>query len=167
MKLIDFSNDLVWQQLRQSMGATDDGAFDLYDPLRHLSHQELRQLASSGIALAASQLLVLKDRTLALKNRRIWLLREDGNGAGQWHVAACDQVNQWRHSNQLVRVSTVTAMPPLKDGEAPKICMACLAEVGYQGIDSRRIRRVDFAEQVSREFRLEAFFREFPQQWGE
>ena len=164
MKLVDFNDDPTWQNLRQKMGA-DSGSFELYDPERHLSHQELRQLAEQGLVINASRLMLLKDRTLAHKNRRVWICL-DQPLSSRWHVSNCSEVSNWRHKNNEVVASISTDVPEVKDAAEAGICMACLAELGYQGIDSRRIRRVDFAEQVMREFRLEAFFREYPSDWA-
>ena len=165
MKLVDFSEQPEWLQLRQAMGAADTGSFELHDPERHLGHQELKALAEQGLVIPASRLLLLKDRTLAHKNRRVWV-RQTGVEYPQWHVSSCHEVDQWRHKNVDVLASISTQEPELADGKTSGICMACLAEMGYQGIDSRRIRRVDFAEQVKAEFSLAAFFSEYPPDWS-
>ena len=74
MKLIDFLQDSQLNLLRRQMGTDDYGNFQLFDPQRQLTYAEREALEQGELHISASLTRALRDKTLALKNSRIWLL---------------------------------------------------------------------------------------------
>lgn len=152
MRLYDFLADPSLNQLRQQMGAQELGQFELFDPSKQLTYAEREALEEQGLEALSNELRVLKDKTLALKNSRVWLKHEN------YHVAHCAQVQQLRHHSQPVLLGTYT-WPQHKDYS---VCLECLALLQYQGVDARRLRRTEFAEQISEHFSLAEFIKDYP-----
>lgn len=153
MKLTDFLQDEHFNRLRQHMGAEKTGNFELFDPDKQLTYAEREALEAGTINVSSSLLRVLKDKTLAYKNSRVWLT--DGN---DFHLAYCQRVQALRHRADHIDVGS---------GEAPVgkdkgVCLECLSVLQYQGVDARRLRRAEFSEQIREQFSLTDFKREYP-----
>lgn len=153
MKLPDFLQDEAFNRLRQHMGATELGQFELFDPSRQLTWSEREALAGPGLNVAGNDLRVLKDKTLAYKNSRVWVEQE-----GVYHLAYCQPMQSLRHHGPQLHTGT-SEWPASKEGG---VCLECLALLQYQGIDARRLRRTEFVEQMREHFSLEEFCREYP-----
>lgn len=153
MKLPDFLEDDDLNRLRQRMQAHELGQFELFDPSRQLTWSEREALAAQGLTIATVDLRVLKDKTLAYKNSRVWVTHD-----GVYHLAYCQPMQALRHRRPDLRTGT-TEWPRQKDGG---VCLECLALLQYQGVDSRRLRRTEFSEQISEQFSLQAFCSEYP-----
>ncbi|MGB1092653.1 MAG: hypothetical protein ACPGYX_11045 [Oceanobacter sp.] len=149
MKLPDFSCDQKFALLRQLMDAKTDGQFLLFDSSRHVSFQEQQLLENEGLELRANLLRPLQDETLAYKNRRVWVV--ELSGSNLYHLAECV------HTHVTIRAGcsnnpVVTAA----------ICLDCLAQLRFDGMDARRLRRQEYAEQVQKQFDLDRFWTEYP-----
>lgn len=154
MKLPDFLQDDGLNRLRQKMKAEQFGEFELFDAERQLTSAELELLETGEISINSAVLRVLKDKTLAYKNSRIWL-----HDNGFYHLAYCQRVQALRHRADTLTVGTGD-IPFNKNG--PGICLECLSVLQYQGVDARRMRRSEFAEQISEHFSLVDFKQEYP-----
>lgn len=153
MKLHDFLEDAELNALRSKMGAHALGQFELFDPAKQLTYSEREALKTDGLNVTANELRVLKDKTLAYKNSRAWLKH------GQhYHLANCPQVQQLRHQSTSLLLGTYL-WPVSKDSA---LCVECLAVLQYQGIDSRRLRRTEFIEQIRQQFSLAEFQKQYP-----
>lgn len=152
MQLPDFLEDSSLNALREKMGATKLGTFELFDPNKQLTYSERETLADTGLAIFSQELRVLKDKTLALKNSRVWL-KEDG-----YHLALCPKVQQLRLQPNEFQVGTFQ----WPNSKQHPVCLECLAVLQYQGIDARRLRRLEFAEQISEQFSLAEFQQSYP-----
>ena len=150
MKLPDFLDDPNLNKLRQAMGADELGEFELFDPQKQLTYSEREALESGDFGVSAGDLRVIKDKTLAYKNSRLWLSHDN-----KYHLAYCQEVQQLRHRQHQVHCGTET-------NNDDDLCLECLALLKYHGVDNRRIRRGEFSEQVQEEFDLVEFKREFP-----
>ncbi len=153
MKLPDFLQDTGLNRLRRSMGTDQYGEFELFDPEKQLTYAEREALEETGLTIHSASLRVLKDKTLAFKNTRIWL--RDGD---DYHLAYCQRVQSLRHKTDDLSAGT-GAMSAHKDHGA---CLECLAVLQYQGIDSRRLRRAEFSEQIREQFSLAEFQQQYP-----
>lgn len=152
MQLIDFLQNTEFNRLRMQMGAPELGHFELFDASRQLTLSEREALAQSGLSIAANDLKVLKDKTLAFKNSRVWL-----KGSRHYHLAYCQDAQELRHRSAMLPVGTA-AWPAQKE---TGVCLACLALLQYQGVDSRRLRRPEYCEQISKDFSLQEFGRHY------
>lgn len=150
MKLPDFLDDANLNKLRQKMGTDKLGEFELFDPQKQLTYSEREALESGSFEVNAGELRVIKDKTLAYKNSRLWLSHDN-----KYHLAYCQEVQQLRHRQHQVHCGT----EPNNDDD---LCLECLALLKYHGVDNRRIRRGEFTDQVQEEFDLAEFKREFP-----
>lgn len=150
MKLPDFLQNEQMNALRKKMQAESLGDFQLFDPQKQLTYSEREALEEGSLQPASNDLRILKDKTLAYKNSRLWL-RHDG----VYHLAYCAQVQSLRHHHQLIYCGT-------ENNKEDDLCLECLAILKYQGIDSRRIRRNEFMEHIQEEFDLQEFKKEYP-----
>ncbi len=153
MQLIDFLQSTELNRLRTQMDAQELGHFELFDANRQLTLSERESLAQTGLAISAQDLKVLKDKTLAFKNSRVWL-----KSSSHYHLAYCQDAQELRHHSSTLDVGTAK-WPERKEAS---VCLACLALLQYQGVDSRRLRRPEYCEQVSKEFSLQEFGRHYP-----
>lgn len=153
MKLPDFLQDEAFNQLRRQMGADDYGKFELFDPARQLTWSEREALAEKGLEVSGNDLRILKDKTLAYKNSRVWVQYE-----GIYHLAYCPTMQSLRHHKPTLQCGTASWRAS-KDGG---VCLECLAVLQYQGIDARRLRRMEFIEQIREQFSLDEFCRDYP-----
>lgn len=145
MKLTDFLEDASFNRLRQTMGASEYGRFFTFDPERHLSQSEL-ELLSQGMTLKANALHQQLDRTLSYKNSRVWVIEDE-----QFHIANCERIKRLRRAGMDVTISNQSISKDLT------ICPHCLLELQYKGLDARRMRRVDFVEQLVKDFCLDEY----------
>ena len=148
MKLFDFREDAAFNQLKQRMGAAEAGHFVSFDPEHQLTFGEREALAQSSVEISAGAVRILRDRTIALKNSRVWV-----EGGGKIHIANCADVIQLR--NQL-RIMVSTRNPE----KTLSICPECLAELKYLGLDGRKSRRL--SEQLDELFSMEQFRQDYP-----
>lgn len=153
MKLPDFLEDEAFNQLRQRMNATQLGEFALFDPAKQLTWSEREALEGKGLDIQGAELRPLKDKTLAFKNSRVWLKQD-----GLFHLGYCPRIQQLRLKQATMQVGTYL----WQTNKENQVCLECLAQVQYQGIDHRRLRRPEFIEQIQEQFSLEEFNQEFP-----
>ncbi len=153
MKLPDFLQDPELNRLRQQMGADKPGEFELFDPEKQLTWSEREGLMAGDLPVATHYLRVLKDKTLAYKNSRVWL--HDGQ---DYHVAYCQRVQSLRHRETEVLAGTGVFSAAKDQG----VCLECLSVLLYQGVDARRLRRAEFSEQIREHFSLQEFWQEYP-----
>ena len=141
-------------ELRERMGANELGEFELFDPQRHITYSEREALNAGELNLQSQQLRILKDKTLAFKNTRVWLTWHEDILTG-YHLAACEKVQKHRHMKGELLAG---CMEP--EGQLA-VCVECLQLLKYQGLDARRGRRLD-SETLQREFSLEEFQAQYP-----
>ena len=148
MKLFDFRDDIAFNQLKEEMGAAEAGSFVPFDPEHQLTYGEREALAQASIEVSAGAVRLLRDRTIALKNSRVWV-----EGGGMIHIANCADLIQLR-SQLRIMVSTRNPDKTLS------ICPECLAELKYLGLDGRKSRRL--SEQLNELFSMEQFRQDYP-----
>lgn len=153
MKLPDFLQDPALNRLREQMGATQPGHFELFDAEKQLTYAEREALELGSISISPHSLRVLKDKTLAYKNTRVWL-HDDKD----YHLAYCPRVQGLRHRQDEVTVGT----GDLPDSKDCGVCLECLSVLQYQGVDARRLRRAEFSEPIREQFSLDDFKLEYP-----
>jgi hypothetical protein len=148
MKLYNFLEESEFNALKHRMGADGYGHFVEFDPEHQLTFGERDQLARGVLIALPGQLRILPDRTLALKNSRVWI-----EGEGQIHLAACAELHRLRDADSI-NAST-------RDPEKTlSICPDCLAELKYLGLDGRKSRRL--SEQLDELFSMERFRQDYP-----
>ncbi len=135
--------------LREKMQTSEYGKFVTFDPERHLLQSELEML-QQGMEVDASLLHQQLDKTLSYKNSRVWVI-----GAQAFHLANCQRVKQMRHQQQSVHISNCQVPEELP------VCAHCLLELKHQGLDSRRMRRVDYVEQLVENYSLEMYMQQY------
>ena len=153
MKLTDFLEDDSFNRLRQRMGAIKPGSFELFDPDKQLTYAEREALEAGAVNVSSSLLRVLKDKTLAYKNSRVWLA--DGD---DYHLAYCQRVQALRHHADHIDAGSGVAPA----GKNTGVCLECLSVLQYQGVDARRLRRAEFSDQIREQFSLADFKLEYP-----
>lgn len=151
MKLDDVLLYPSLNALREQMNTDRLGDFRLFDPQKMLNYGERELLDQAQLRLPAGDVRVLKDKTLAYKNTRLWVEHDQ-----QFHVAYCEQMQGVRHRQKSVRCGS--EQPP----DELDVCLQCLSLLHYQGVDARRIRRNEFAERVQERFELDDFKQSFP-----
>lgn len=150
---MDFFQDEGLNRLRECMRAEELGHFELFDPARQLTYAEREALDSGMLSIGAQTLRILKDKTLAFKNTRIWLCHEQ-----DYHLAYCQKVQSLRHHQDRLQIGTGAFPSNRNEG----VCLECLAVLQYQGVDARRLRRAEFSEPIREQFSLEAFKQDYP-----
>ncbi|WP_369982592.1 hypothetical protein [Thalassolituus sp.] len=148
MKLFNFMDDPEFNALKHQMGADKYGHFVEFDPEHQLTYGERDQLANGCADISPGQLRILPDRTLALKNSRVWV-----EGEGRIHLAGCEALHRLRDA-PVIKAST-------RDPESElSICPDCLAELKYLGLDGRKSRRL--SEQLDELFSMQRFREDYP-----
>lgn len=152
MKLKPLNDFPGLSEPRQQMGATQLGEFELFDAAYHITYPEREALNNGQFELTVEQLRVLKDRTLAFKNTRLWMTWAD---EPYFHLATCEHVQKQRLNKQTFRAGVHRPETSLK------VCVHCLQWLKFDGLDARRGRRLDM-EQVQDDFSLKSFQDEYP-----
>lgn len=153
MKITDFFQHEGFNRLRERMQTDEFGHFELFDPERQLTYAE-REALDNGMLTAEGQALrILKDKTLAFKNTRIWIFYEQ-----DYHLAYCQKVQSLRHHQKILQIGSGALSAKKNEG----VCLECLSVLQYQGVDARRLRRAEFSEQIREQFSLEQFKQEYP-----
>lgn len=154
MKLKSLDNFPGLTELREKMGANELGEFELFDPQRHITYSEREALNLGELDLQSQQLRILKDKTLAFKNTRVWLTwPQEINPI--FHLAACEGLQKHRHKKGQLQAGCL-----LPEGDLP-VCIDCLQLLKYQGLDARRGRRLD-NESIQQSFNLSEFQQQYP-----
>jgi hypothetical protein len=167
MKLPSFLEDIALNELRARMGGAPLGILALERRTRGLTVAELEVLITGGIDIRSlDEIRVLKDGTLAYKDRRVVLYIRDISeyvGAGsapenlpKFHVSNCKKLQEMRSQNRLARYVVaarddgqfqinVTGGSSTRSAlRALRVCQYCLGELRYR----------DFSHEMSREQRL-------------
>jgi hypothetical protein len=140
MQLPDFQDFAPFNLLREKMGATQLGFFELFDPSFHLTGDERSDLDRKGLEISLDRLHHLLDFTLVYKNSRI--LVEDERC---FHFARCEQ---FPADKSVVRVGT--SLRALS--KSVTVCQACLQKLHYKGYDSQKARKEAYSRQVFENF---------------
>ncbi|WP_430459854.1 hypothetical protein ACQUQU_11625 [Thalassolituus sp. LLYu03] len=189
MKLPDFLQDEAFNRLRQTMKAEQLGSFELFDPEKQLTYAEREALEDGVLQVSGAALRVLKDKTLAFKNTRVWLKDQ-----ADYHLAYCAKVQSLRHRADTIDVGTGNTMTgnaatgnaatgnaatgnaatgnaatgnavtgiPMVSNKGCGVCLECLSVLQYQGVDARRMRRAEFSDQIREQFSLADFKQTYP-----
>lgn len=152
MRIKPFDDFEPFNKLRKKMGTENLGSFELFDPQRQITYSERESLEEGVFKVESSRLRILKDKTIAFKNTRLWLSWE---GHENFHLAACDHVQKRRHAKS----SFVAGLNDLAD---KRVCLECLMLLKFDGLDARRSRRLDLAETIQKEFKLDSFKKDYP-----
>jgi hypothetical protein len=148
MKLPDFSDFPPLAALRRTMGATKLGAFEFFDPKRHLTGAERIALAGPGVSVTMANVRRLMDHTIGFKNARVLAWQPD---RGEYHLCWCEK---FPCSGSLV---VGAGLQPDRS-----VCNACLDHLQYEGHNSHRHRHQAYYAEVRRQFDVAAFFDRFP-----
>lgn len=152
MKIKSFDDFEPFNALRKKMGAEALGSFKLFDPQRQITYSERESLELGTFEIESARLKILKDKTIAFKNTRLWLnFLDDEN----FHLAACDHVQRRRH----LKAHFIAGLNHPKD---KTVCLECLQLLKFDGLDARRSRRLDLAETMQKEFDLIEFKKDYP-----
>ncbi|MSR11295.1 MAG: hypothetical protein EXR84_05775 [Gammaproteobacteria bacterium] len=182
MRLPDFTTFAPFNLLRQQMGTTQLGYFELFDPVLHLTGKERSELERSGVLQALEDIKVLPDRMLAVKNSRVIAYNANENWYCQqreyptYHVAFCSQLEELRSAQagtellltskvaedyNLVKIRTSGEVSLRAHGFV--VCKHCLHTLRYKDFDEFRNRRRGYSQKVLSEFNLKEFFHLYQQ----
>lgn len=160
MKLLDFSESDVLNQLRTSMGADQLGSFELFNPLKHLSWQEKQLLAKDWQVETSTSLHANHDQSLFFKNSPV-VAKQDEVA----HFAYCDALKKCISQGKMPKIN-ITTNTGLLHGEKP--CEYCLHAMDHEGFDVYRHRHQQYNETVLKRFNLARYFTEkYPEFSGE
>lgn len=152
MKLKVFDDFPPITKLRAEMGADELGQFELFDPQRQITYSEREKLEIGRFDISSMRLKILKDKTIAFKNTRLWL---SWAGHDNYHLAACDQIQKRRHLKEKF-------IAGVNQPDTGAVCLECLLLLRYDGLDARRSRRLDLTDEIQREFNLTEFQQQYP-----
>lgn len=150
MKLLDFNEDDVLNQLRANMGAEQLGTFELFNPLKHLSWQDRQSLSQGWLQVNGSALHSGVDQSLYFKNSPVVAQFEE-----RLHFAYCDAIKKAVSNGQLNDIQVTTKQSLLT--EKPS-CEYCLHAMQYQGYDAYRHRHQQYNEGILKGFHLGRYF---------
>jgi len=150
MKLLDFNEDDVLNQLRANMGAEQLGTFELFNPLKHLSWQDRQSLAQDWLSVKGNALHPAADQVLYFKNSPVVAKSND-----KLHFAYCDEIKKSIANGQLNEIDVTTKVELLS--EKPP-CEFCLHAMKYQGYDAYRHRHQQYNEGILKSFHLSRYF---------
>ena len=152
MDIKSFEDFEPFNKLRKKMGADQLGSFELFDPQKQITYSERELLELGESEMLSTSLRILKDKTIAFKNARLWLTWPEHE---YFHLAACDQVQKRRHQKS----SFIAGIQQPTDH---RVCLNCLQLLKFDGFDARRSRRLDLAETIQKEFKLADFQKVYP-----
>jgi hypothetical protein len=152
MEIKSFDDFEPFNKLRKKMGAEELGSFELFDPQKQITYSERELLELGEFEIPSTGLRILKDKTIAFKNTRLWLTWPQHD---LFHLAACDQVQKRRHQKS-------SFMAGLHQSTGHSVCLNCLQLLKFDGLDARRSRRLDLAETIQKEFKLIDFQKDYP-----
>jgi hypothetical protein len=152
VRIKSFDDFEPFNTLRKKMGADTLGSFELFDPQKQITYSERELLESGVFEIGSARLKILKDKTIAFKNTRLWLSWPEHEN---FHLAACDLVQKRRHQKS----SFIAGLQQPIDS---RVCLNCLQLLKFEGFDARRSRRLDLAETIQKEFKLADFQKEYP-----
>mgnify|MGYP000019045619 CR=1 FL=1 len=152
MVIKPFDDFEPFNQLRKKMGAEKLGSFELFDPQKQITYSERELLELGVFDVASNQLRILKDKTFAFKNARLWLSWPEHEN---FHLAACDLVQKRRHQK-------ANFIAGLHQPKGQSVCLNCLQLLKFDGLDARRSRRLDLAESIQKDFKLSEFKKDYP-----
>ena len=152
MHIKPFDDFEPFNKLRKEMGAEKLGSFELFDPEKQITYSERELLELGSFNVPSNRLRILKDKTIAFKNTRLWLSWPEHTN---YHLAACDLIQKRRHKKS-------DFIAGLNQPSENPVCLECLQLLKYQGFDARRSRRLDLAETLQKEFKLTEFQNEYP-----
>lgn len=189
MKLPDFLSDPAFDRLRATMGNVPLGNFLAIPGRSLLSASDLQKLSSEGLEVAADEVEVLPDSTLAYRGQRVILyireshlaargetflrapestpLPEDEDSLPRFHVAHCRTLESMRYSGRSHRYVVANREDGLFDlvlygrpvQRRLRVCKNCLETLEWKGFSTRTGTK-DRSEGV-RGFRIEEFFRTY------
>lgn len=171
MQLPDFDQFEPLLELRRQMDAKKLGHFELFDPALHLTGEERSRLENQGMAVTLSQLRILPDMTLAIKNGRVVVFEQQHEKSKKqyYHVALCprlealaEQGTQQSPQPSLIATTCLHSPFPVLNHQKRRslsVCPDCLALLGYKGFSLTRNRRIRYSEQLLRYFELTDFFK--------
>jgi hypothetical protein len=182
MKIIDFTEFSPFNTLREKMGTSYLGYFELFDKAIHLTGIERSELSSTGKLLSFGHLKILPDKTLAIKNSRVlvyypyedWF--RDSRESPSYHVANCSQLDEQRKQHpdaqwlvttrisedyDLVKILSTGQETLVSSGFT--VCKHCLHTLRYKNYDEFRNRRRGYSEKVLNGFSLESFYKYYQQ----
>ena len=152
MRIDSFEDFEAFNKLREKMGATELGSFELFDPQKQITYSERELLEAGSFNVPSNRLRILKDKTFGFKNTRLWLSWSEHE---HFHLAACDLVQKRRHK----KASFIAGLhQPMNQ----TVCIECLQLLKFDGLDARRSRRLDLAETMQKEFKLTEFQKDYP-----
>lgn len=182
MKLPDFIDFEPFNELREKIGTSALGFFELFDPAVHLTGSERSELHSSGILLRSNQFKVLPDKTLAVKNSRVLAYIPDASWYKNhreyptYHLAWCSQLETLSKEHPALDFLVTTKISDEYDllkirgnGEVsltPQtvvVCKHCLHALRYRDFDEYRNRRRGYSQRVLNDFILKDFYRLYQQ----
>lgn len=182
MKLPDFTEFEAFNDLREKIGTQELGFFELFDPSVHLTGCERSVLENPGILLNASELRVLPDKTLAVKNSRVLAYIPDETWYRNhreyptYHVAWCSQLDSQLTEHPALEYLVTTKISDdyrllkIRGGgdvslseHGLVVCKHCLHALRYRDYDEFRNRRRGYSQKVLNEFSLKNFYRFYQQ----
>jgi hypothetical protein len=152
MQIKSFDDFEPFNKLRKEMETDELGSFELFDPQKQITYSERALLELGEFEISSTGLKILKDKTIAFKNTRLWLTWPEHK---DFHLAACDHVQKRRHQK-------ASFIAGLKQPTGHCVCLDCLQLLKFDGFDARRSRRLDLAETIRKEFKLAEFQRFYP-----
>lgn len=185
MRLPNFLGFEPFNQLRQSMGATKLGNFDIVITTTSITFEEKKLLESSGVEIdSLDSIFELEDGTLAFKDTRVLLYIRDVNVSSgrysqtktlpKFHLSWCATLKNMKANKRFDRyvLSTNTdgffeirktgrySRNVSKSSEALDVCKNCLDKLRYQGY--RNGTSWDKNQDIFKNFSLSEFFSEYP-----
>lgn len=152
MKIKSFNDFEPFNALRRTMGTDVFGNFELFDPQHQITYSERELLEQGALNIESARLRVLKDKTIAFKNTRLWLSWPEHEN---FHLAACEKVQKRRH----LKAYFIAGSNQLQNRT---VCLDCLQLLKFDGLDARRSRRLDLADTMQKEFNLIDFKKVYP-----
>lgn len=147
MKLSDFTEFGPFNALRDKMGATRLGYFELFNPRLHLTGVERSELVNVGMTVPRQGIAQLIDFTLSYKNSRVAVI-----SAGYLHISRCKSLPE---STELFITTNSKVVKEYA------VCRECLQKLHYEGYDSTKARRESYSHQVAEQFSLEQFWQQY------
>ncbi|EAT11537.1 hypothetical protein HF888_12545 [Bermanella marisrubri] len=145
MELIDFKKYELLNRLREKMGASEFGHYELFDPDRHASWQE-KQGLNQGMLQADAHYLKEQQNQLLYKNLKVVALDSQ-----TVHFSYCDHLKKLSTKGQLSSISITSSADQINNHSA---CQYCLHKLDYKGFDVYRQRHQAHNEKVLKEFSL-------------
>ncbi len=175
-KLINFFDDLHFNQLRHAMQATDAKRFKVNTEITLFDEDIIRRLGQDGIEVKFTEIKPLNDRTLSYNGQRVLVYIRDVSNYRQklnlprFHISYCKKLEEMSNNGRWQRYVVanrddgyfqVCINNGYHKSEILNVCQYCLETLRWSDF-SRHSMNTSERQTIVRDFSISNFFVKYP-----